>query len=190
MKVANPQGKGLVAIFKDWHSPMMIQEKRELPVLIRDYLFSLMVLSADFKFRPVQGKQYYLYLAKNTLKMTMIEPEKSGSRFCKFLGSCNLKPELTWQVTFSPDAQQDPELKQFTHSFFSGFEQHHQQSKSVLELLPFFQESLPFYARMYANGLAKSIAHGLDDLGITNIQAKELISLPEVSNNLLINKEK
>lgn len=188
MKVANPQGKGLVAVFKDWHSPMVIRQQRDLPSLVRDYVLSLLVLSAEFKFKPIAGKDYFLYLANNLLRMSMIEPEKAGTRFGTYVASCSLQAELTWRVTFDPQSQRDPELQRFMQQFFAGFEQHHQQATSLLQLLPFFQESLPFYARMYANGLAKSIAHGLEQLDIANIAANELLTIANVSYQALTHR--
>ncbi|UAA38944.1 hypothetical protein KIH87_00790 [Paraneptunicella aestuarii] len=188
MKVANPQGKGLVAVFKDWHAPIVIEEQRDLSTLVKDYLLSLMVLSAKFKFRPVRDKEYYLYLKRGELIMTLIEPEKSGERFGKYVGSCYIKPELTWGLEFSELSKTDPDIQDYIQSFYRGFEDHHGQNVDLLSLLPFFEESLPFYARMYANGLAKSIEQGMVSLGMGKIKANLLLNNSESLQFILPHK--
>lgn len=175
MKVANPQGKGVVTLFNEWHAPGVVSEQRDLPTLVKDYLLSLMVLSAKFKFRPVPNKDYYLYLKNGELIMTLIEPEKSGERFGQFVGSCFLKPELTWTVEFSEQSKTDIDIQTYIQNFYAGFEAHHDQNVDLLSLLPFFEESLPFYARMYANGLAKSIEQGMNSLGMGGMPASRLL---------------
>ena len=175
MKVANPQGKGVVALFNEWHAPVVVTKNRDLPTLVKDYLLSLMVLSAKFKFRPVPNNDYFLYLKSGELIMTLIEPEKSGERFGKYVGSCYIKPELTWAVEFSELSKTDSDIQIFIQNFYAGFEAHHGQNVDLLSLLPFFEESLPFYARMYANGLAKSIEQGMVSLGMEDIPASRLL---------------
>ncbi|MCY7294952.1 hypothetical protein [Alteromonas sp. a30] len=175
MKVANPQGKGLVTLFSQWHPPLVVRETRDLPTLMKDYLLSLMVLSAKFKFRPVVNTPYFLYLKDNQLILTLIEPQTNGNRFGKFVGNCKLKPELTWDITFSEESKSDTEIQTFIENFYAGFKAHHDQNVELTSLLPFFENSLPFYARMYANGLAKSIGLGVKQLGLAHINAGTLL---------------
>lgn len=176
MKIANPQGKGVVSLFSEWHEPLIVRDQRSLPTLIKEYVLSLLVLSAKFKFRPVQNRNYYLYLQNAELIMTLIEPEKSRDRFGRFVGSCNLLSSLTWHIEFAEQATTDPLIIDFLHNFYAGFESHHRQNINLTDLLPFFEASLPFYARMYANGLAKSIKQGMQQIGASHISAPELLA--------------
>lgn len=176
MKIANPQGKGVVSLFNEWHAPLIVNDERSFQTLTKQYVLSLLVLSAKFKFRPAANSQYYLYLQNAELIMTLVEPEKSNKRFGCFLGSCHLLPTLTWHVDFAEEAATSPEITRFLHNFYAGFEAHHQQNTHLTELLPFFEESLPFYARMYANGLAKSIEQGMQQIGASQITAPELLA--------------
>jgi len=176
VKIANPQGKGVVSLFNEWHAPLMINDQRSFQTLTKEYILSLLVLSAKFKFRPVPNSQYYLYLQNAELIMTLIEPEKSDKRFGHFLGSCHLLPTLTWHVNFAEEYATNPEIAGFLHNFYTGFEAHHQQDTNLIDLLPFFEESLPFYARMYANGLAKSIEQGMQQIGASQVTAPELLA--------------
>lgn len=180
MKIANPQGKGVVSLFNEWHSPLIVRDERSLPTLIKEYVLSLLVLSAKFKFRPAQNTEYHLYLQNAELIMTLIEPEKSGERFGRYVGSCHLLSSLTWHVEFSQQSASDPEIAAFMHNFYAGFEAHHQQDTHLTNLLPFFESSLPFYARMYANGLAKSIEQGMQQIGASQITAPQLLAQSSV----------
>ena len=177
MKIANPQGKGLVSLFNEWNAPVLASQCRDFPKLAKDYVLSLFVLSASFKFKPVQLQRYYLYLKQSELILTLIEPSKSGGRFGIYIGECGLNPDLTWHVEFSDDDNHAPTIQSFLQRFYAGFESHHQQNKTWYELLPFYEESLPFYARMYANGMAKSIHRDMVQLGLTQAPASKVLEM-------------
>ena len=61
-KNPNPQGKGLVPVLRDLGSLQAVAPAVKSSVdFLRDYCISSMVLAAKFSFKPVPGKDYYLY---------------------------------------------------------------------------------------------------------------------------------
>ena len=74
-KIANPQGKGGDLLTIHWLPVIKLQEKSEQQIM-SDYVTSMLILSAEFGFKPVRGAIYYLYLWKKTLRLSLIKHEK------------------------------------------------------------------------------------------------------------------
>lgn len=174
MKVANPQGKGLVVIAQHWHPVAQYNDDISYEETVNRYFFSLLVLSAKFRFKPVYGNNYYLYLKREELHLTLIEPETSGERFGEYIGEAKLNPDITWRVKFASAEKLTEEAKRFLTAFYDGFAKHHDQKAALTSLLPFYEEQRPFYARVFASGLANSIQHSLNLLEMPNLRACDL----------------
>lgn len=158
-KNPNPQGKGLVPVMQQWAQfrPQQLSLKPSHQ-LFADYFTSLLMLSADFQFKPVVGQQYYLYLKDGRWKLSLIEPERwSHSKSGDCLGSCQLHEDMTWSLAPVNTLQANSELAVALEDFYRHFVDHMDCDKPVKSFLPYFAAQLPFYARMAANGLAKSI---------------------------------
>ena len=92
----NPQGKGLVPVLDAWQSlqPAAVAPK-SAPRLLGDYMVSLLVLSAEFSFKPVPGKPYYLYWREGDWQLSLISPVEWGLRLPgECLGECQLAPRI------------------------------------------------------------------------------------------------
>lgn len=100
----NPQGKGLS---KTLDLLLEVQSSSSLPDasddglarIVEDYIATLLIVSCEFKFKPVAGVEYSLYFTNNRLLLSLITPEEGGSRlFDEFVGRCSLKRDLSWSV--------------------------------------------------------------------------------------------
>jgi hypothetical protein len=158
-KNPNPQGKGLVPVLDAWESvqPEGVAPK-SAPRLLADYLVSLLVLSAEFSFKPVPGNPYYLYWQEGQWQLSMISPQEWGHRQPgECLGECMLGFDMTWHLVPEPgqaiSAGLQDEIKRFTALFGEQL-----ASTELLEdTLPFYVRQLPFYRRLLATGLAASL---------------------------------
>ena len=63
--IANPQGKASLAILSDLQnfSPVSVKRK-DIPRWLTDFFTSILVLNAQFNFKPVVNKEYYIYFHK------------------------------------------------------------------------------------------------------------------------------
>lgn len=158
-KNPNPQGKGLVPVMQQWAQfrPQQVSVKPS-GRLFADYFTSLLILSADFQFKPVVGQYYYLYLKDERWKLSLIEPERwSIGKGGDCLGRCELHGDMTWSLAPVDTTKTNSRLAMALEGFYEHFIDHMDSDKAVKNTLPYYAEHLPFYARMAANGLAQSI---------------------------------
>lgn len=111
-KNPNPQGKGLTPTLaflvksgEDMCLPPLEEDSPER--VVEEYLSSLLVLSCSFSFRPVPGRDYYLYHHNRRLILSLVAPDEGGTGiYEEYWGVCALQPDLTWTVQYG-----DEELK-------------------------------------------------------------------------------
>ena len=164
----NAQGKGLVPLLSDLENFKPQASPTRAPAqLLAEYFSSILVLSTHFRFKPVAGKDYYLYLKQDNWQLSMIEPQRwSQDRRGIYLGRCQLQPDMTWTIDVIEDIEQQPELQAALRTFQQRLTEHLDSDIPIEQQLPFYEASLPFYARLSATGLAKSLsasfaAHGM-----------------------------
>lgn len=165
-KNPNPQGKGVVPVLRDWHSfaPLALAPKTAADFL-RDYCVSSLVLAAEFRFKPVVGKTYYLYATEQGWSLTMIAPAEWGARKAgKFLASCKLRADMTWEMD-AADLADQPEALAQARNFIEGFVDTLSEQHSIQDNLPFYAQELPYYRRMLATALSASLKHTLPPTG-------------------------
>ncbi len=154
----NPQGKGLRPVMEDWHryQPLQATPKNN-ERLFADYFTSMLVLSADFNFRPVVGKDYYLYFRDGEWRLSLIEPERwSGERAGECVGECQLHPDMTWSITPYSETLDSEAVKAALGRFaeqMADHIEHHDED----EALPFYARQFSYYRRLAASGLARSL---------------------------------
>jgi hypothetical protein len=178
MKVANPQGKGVVPVLEH------LQAIRTAPAsakpaarLLADFCVSSLVLSAEFAFRPVVGGRYYLYWSGERWLLSLISPVEWGSR-CpgEFAGCCELRPDMTWQIT-SPDGFADhSEAAEALARFFDAFVESLAQADNIADALPGYVANLPYYQRVLATGLTASVRHSAQAAGIADQSGRRLLA--------------
>lgn len=161
----NPQGKGVVPVLDALQG-----QSTELPVqqpvahTLLNYVLSRLILCAEFSFKPVRGKSYYLYVQAQRLRLSMIAPKEwRDARFGEYVGSCFLAPDMTWRVEDLQSGEALESLKAvvtlLSHDLLSDLKQTH----SLDTCLPEFDARLSFHQRVLANALSRSIRLQLDD---------------------------
>lgn len=163
-KVSNPQGKGIAGIADDLRafSPLQVQAKSSLQWLA-DYFTSTLVLGAKYGFKPVIGKEYYLYFKDKDWKLSLIEPQAWRSHNPGvFFAECILTRDMSWSVELAPDWQKHSALvkavKKLEQSFFESIN----DPMPLIEKLPFFMQQLSYYQRLGANALSRSLKQSLE----------------------------
>lgn len=192
----NPQGKGLVGVIDDFHrsTPMNVTAKSPHQWLA-DYFTSILVLNAECMLKPVIDTSYYLYLKNDIWKLSLIEPtawnvDVSGIYFAE----CILHADRTWSVTPKEHWQQCEALlvtiKRIQNEFISSLD----NEKPLEEQLPFYNARLPYYRRISANALARSLKKSLQlTLGEDSslkISGNTLLNQVDQNDHLLIKKQK
>lgn len=183
---ANPQGKGVVPIVNLWHTfePVTI-EKKSTEQLFAEYFTSLLVLSAEFRFKPVKGTVYFLYLKNKRWMLSLIDPgrwryEQRGEYF----GSCQLQQDMTWSISRVCPESSHPDINRALNVFYQQIASHLDSEKPLIELLPFYVDDLPYYRRMAATGLARSMRHSFAAGNLLQQPSKNvLLSLQATNDN-------
>ena len=165
----NPQGKGMVPVLDEWRGAQAgLVEAKPVQQLLTDYFVTLLVLSAEFNFKPVRGTDYYLFLAGTRWKLSLISPEEWGERApgpC--LGQCRLLADMTWTISPQDNLDASPEVRQALQAFHRGFLEMLDSANTLEAGLPHYVSNLPFYRRLLAAGLAGSLARSLELGGLT-----------------------
>jgi hypothetical protein len=165
-KNPNPQGKGSVPVLQDWAAlrPQLPASKSPGDIL-RDYCLSALVLAAKFRFRPVLGKLYFLYGDERNWTLSLVEPEKWGSAMPgEFVANCRLQADMTWHLELASLHPGSAVLRRLER-FIDGFADTISSQDSLIDGLPFYVRSLPYYPRLLATGLAVSLQHSISLTG-------------------------
>jgi len=160
-KIANPQGKGGHLLSNHWLPVIRLEEKSESQIM-NSYIKSMLVLSAEFNFRPVPEVDYDLYLWKGVKRLSLIPFEKRPGGDIEPIAHCQLLTDMTWQVEILHSEQLSSQVKTHLQDFAQHFGQYLQSKKNLQDSLPTFVEELPFYRRLYASGLAKSLSFSIE----------------------------
>lgn len=160
----NPQGKGQVGFLLDWaySSPRGVVAKPARQ-LLADYFTSLLVLSASFKFKPVFGKDYYLYIDGDRWSLSLISPDEwnDDAKRQAFVGTCVLHDDSTWSITPSDNISKDGPVENRLAAFYEGFVDKLRSSPALEDGLPLYEAGLPYYQRLFAAALSRSLRGSL-----------------------------
>lgn len=162
VKKPNPQGKGVVPVLADWESVQPAEFRaRSAQDFLRDYCLSSLVLAADFKFKPVPGQSYYLYLTQKGWNLSLVAPEEwQECRSDRFLGTCSLRSDMTWKVDVAQLSDDSP-VTNSARDFVCAFIQTLTEQSTITEHLPVYARELPYYRRMLAAAMSKSLKQSL-----------------------------
>lgn len=185
----NPQGKGQVGFLLDWHysAPKTVAAKPAAQVLA-DYFTSLLVLSAEFKFKPVFGTDYYLYYANSSWSLSLLSPDNWGKddKRRAFVGTCVLHDDATWTIEPSENLSMPGEMADAIAEFYSAFVDKLDTPHTLESGLPFFEGQLPYYQRLFASALSRSLRLSMIYGGQTAIGGRDwLAQLPQQATRLL-----
>jgi hypothetical protein len=179
---ANPQGKGLVPVLEDWRGlqPAAVRSRTPREVL-RDYMVTSLVISAEMRFKPRPGVDYYLYLAGHEWRLSLVSPEEwCGRQPGPCLGCCVLQPDMTWRLTPADDIGEHPELTEALEAFQRGFVAWLDRDGTLEDHLPFHVRQLPYYRRLLAAGMSSSLQHSLARSGLDARRSRAWLSAGEL----------
>lgn len=173
---ANPQGKGLVGFLLDWNysSPRAVVAKNS-GRLMADYFTSLLVLSSAFKFKPAFDKDYYLYYRNDEWLLSLIAPHEWNRPSWRrgFVGTCVLHRDATWSIDPSDNLGRVGPVADALAAFYEGFMAKLATSRPLEDELPIHETNLPYYQRLFAAALSRSMKGSMaagDQLAIASRQ--------------------
>lgn len=155
----NPDGKGANGFMLDWYQtePRGVIAKPQHQVLA-EFFTSMLVLSAKFKYKPAIGVANFLYWVNDEWSLSLIAPhEWSDERRAGFAGKCQLQRDMTWTITPSELLGEDNAVSDAVGRFYDAFAETLDTDQTLEEILPFYVGTMPYYQRLHASALSRSI---------------------------------
>ena len=185
---SNPEGKGLNGFLLDWYQtePRDVVAKPQRQVLA-EFFTSMLVLSATFKYRPVVGSPNYLYWINGEWSLSLIAPDEwSDERRAGFAGTCILQHDMTWTIMPSELLTEKNAVSDAVGRFYRAFAETLDTDLTLEEILPFYVARMPYYPRLYASALSRSIRGAVTLGDQTNIKCRDWhMQLPRLERVLL-----
>lgn len=188
---ANPEGKGLNGFLLDWYQtePRGVVAKPQRQVLA-EFFTSMLVLAAKFKYRPAIGVINYLYWIRGEWRLSLIAPDEWSDEWqAGFAGVCILQDDMTWTIKPSELLAEENDVSDAVRRFYSAFAETLDSDLTLEEILPFHVAKMPYYQRLHASALSRSIRAAviLGDQTHTPCRQWRML-LPRVENVLLADK--
>ena len=156
---ANPEGKGLNGFLLDWHQSeprgVVAKPRRQL---LAEFFTSMLILSAQFKYKPAIGTVNHLYWINGEWSLSLIAPHQwSGERCAGYAGSCVLQRDMTWTIIPSEVLAENEPVADAIGRFYDAFAEMLDTDLTLEEILPFYAGKLRYYQRLYASALSRSM---------------------------------
>ena len=184
----NPEGKGTSALLLDWYrsEPKGVVAKPGRQVLA-EFFTSMLALSATFKYRPVPGQLNYLYWVNDEWSLSLIAPDEwSDKRREGFVGVCILQRDMTWTIDPSELVGQENSQTDALQRFYDGFAEILDTDFTLEEVLPSYVGRLPYYQRIYASGLSRSLRAAVNLGGQAATSCRQWSKELQQENHLLL----
>lgn len=155
----NPEGKGLNGFLLDWYQsePRGVVAKPQRQILA-EFFTTMLVLSAKFKYKPVIGVSYYLYLLNGDWSLSLIAPDEwTPDRNDEFAGLCVLQRDMTWTIDPSDQLRKESPVSEAVGRFYDAFDEMLDTNLTLEEILPFYVGKMHYYPRLYASALSRSV---------------------------------
>ena len=155
----NPEGKGLNGFLLDWYRTeprgVVIKPRRQV---LAEFFTSMLVLSADFKYRPAVAVDNYLYCLDGEWLLSLIAPgEWSGRHRAGFVGTCVLHADMTWTIEPSANVGKDNAVTDAIARFYDAFADTLDADLTLEEILPFYVRRMPYWQRLHASAMSRSL---------------------------------
>ena len=186
---ANPEGKGVNGVMRDWYGTeprgLVIKSHRQV---LAEFFTSMLVLSAQFKYKPSTGVKNYLYWIDNGWMLSLIAPDEWSDRhYSGFVGTCVLQRDMTWTIDPSEQLFTETSLSDAVGRFFDAFAETLDTDLTLEEILPFYVRRMPYWQRMHANALSRSIRGAVTLGGQTSMKARDWrLALPAKGSALFL----
>ena len=188
----NPEGKGVNGFLLDWQQtqPRGVAAKPQRQVLA-EYFTSMLALSAELKYKPVVGVPNYLYWIEDEWSLSLIAPDEwSAERRAGYAGTCILQRDMTWTITPSEHLSEDNAVSDAAGRFYEAFAESLNNDLTLEEVLPFHVSKLPYYPRLYASALSRSIRLTIAMSASDSNKSRDWRKLlPQINNALPLQKE-
>jgi len=184
----NPEGKGLNGFLLDWYQSeptgVVAKPRRQL---LAEFFTSMLVLSATFKYRPVVGAANYLYWINGEWSLSLIAPDEwSHEKRTGFAGTCVLQRDMTWTIAPSVLLAEDNSVSDAIGRFYDAFAETLDTDLTLEEILPFYVGRIPYYQRLYASALSRSVRAAVRLGDQASVSCRQwYILLPQLKNVLL-----
>lgn len=184
----NTDGKGLNGFMLDWYAttPRDVVVKPQRQVL-SEFFTSMLVLSASFKYKPVVGVANYLYLVDDQWSLSLIAPDEwSEERRTGYVGRCELQRDMTWTIEPSDNLAEDSAVAEGVRRFYKAFAETLDSDLTLEEILPFYVGRMPYYQRLYASAMSRSVRRSVRLSGDDPTSCRDWLGLlPRVEQVLL-----
>ncbi len=155
----NPEGKGNNGFLLDWERTeprgVVIKPRRQL---LAEFFTSMLILSARFKFCPAVGVAAYLYWIDGEWSLSLIAPDQwSDERRAGYAGVCVLQADMTWTLNPSPLLAEEGPVADAMARFYEAFAEKLDTDLTLEEILPFYVGTMPYYQRLFASALSRSV---------------------------------
>lgn len=171
----NPDGKGANGFLLDWYrtEPRGVVAKPERQ-LLAEYFTSMLILSARFKYKPAIGVENYLYVIDREWSLSLIPPDQwTAERQAGFVGTCVLQTDMTWTIEPSDNLAVDGPVADAVARFYAAFAESLNTDLTLEEILPFYVGRMPYYQRLFANALSRSIRGTVTLTGQRGLQSRD-----------------
>lgn len=102
-----------------------------------------------------------------------------------YVARCQLRDDMTWALEADKDLADNPEVMQALQQHINGFFDLINTSAPLAETLPFYAADLPFFPRLLASGLARSLRSELHRGGAGNESGQALLDASGAGPRLL-----
>lgn len=178
---ANPDGKGNNGFLADWalSAPrgVCIKPQRQL---MSEFFTSMLVLSAELRYRPTVGIPNFLYWLDGKWSLSLISPAQWSSKHqAGFAGICILQADRTWTINPADQLLDAGPLADAVRRAYDAFCETLDTDLALEDVLPFHVNHLSYWQRLYANALSRSIRATVMLGGQTSTKARDwLPALP------------
>ena len=189
----NPEGKGLNGFLLDWHEsePRGVIAKPQRQILA-EFFTSMLILSASFKYKPSVGVANYLYWIDGDWSLSLISPgEWTEERQAGFAGICRLQNDMSWTIEPAENLVVGSDIADAIGRFYDAFAEAFDSDLTLEEILPFYVARMPYYQRLYASALSRSIRGAVTLGDQRSIKCRDWgKALPRVEAMMLAHEER
>lgn len=186
----NPEGKGVSGLLLDWErsKPLRVTAKPQRRILA-EFFTSMLVLSAKFAYKPVVGKPNYLYWQEGEWRLSLIAPDEwPDGLHSHFAGTCVLQLDRTWTIVPSDILAERNGVSESVARFYDAFAEIMDTDLTLEEVLPVFVGKMPYYQRLNASALSRSLLGSMVLGDQTSIRCRDWQrKLPGLERVLLTN---
>ena len=129
-----------------------------------------------------------LYIDGDHWSLSLISPDEWNDETKRgaFVGTCVLHDDSTWSIAPSDNLGRRGPVGEALAAFYEGFIDNLRSQEALEESLPMYEAGLPYYQRLFASALSRSVKGSLTAGGQLGMRAEHwLASMPGDASQLL-----